>query len=369
MSFDALQLAVPAIARLRAYDTGPDKRAARSSDQPAAELGSNEHAFGPSPKAMIAMQDAMLRAHRYPDPNGSVLKATLSTHYAIDPAMITLGNGSNELLYLLAECFAGPESSIVYSQYAFAVYAIATAAVGAKAIEVPALVREHSSMPLGHDLDAMAAAIRPDTKLVFIANPNNPTGGCFDDAALDRFLDAVPGHVLAVIDEAYVDFVSPDVVRTAIDRSERHPNLVVLRTFSKAHALAALRIGYAVSHRSTAAVLARLRQPFNANLLGLAAADAAFRDFDYFERSIGAILGERDRLAKELLERGHDVLPSQTNFLLVDFGDRASAVEDALYRSGIIVRPMKAYGLPQMLRISIGTREECDRLLAALPER
>ena len=369
MSFDALQLAVPAIAHLRAYDTGPDKRAARTSDQPPAELGSNEHAFGPSPKAMIAMQDAMLRAHRYPDPNGTALKATLSTHYAIDPAMITLGNGSNELLYLLAECFAGPECSIVYSQYAFAVYAIATAAVGAKAIEVPALARDHAAMPLGHDLGAIATAISSDTKLVFLANPNNPTGGCFDDTALDQFLDAVSGNVLVVIDEAYIDFVSPDMVRTAIDRIERHPNLVVLRTFSKAHALAALRIGYAVSHHSTAAVLARLRQPFNANLLALAAADAAFRDFVYFERSIGAILSERDRLAKKLLERGHDVLPSQTNFLLVDFGDQASAVEDALYRNGVIVRPMSAYGLPQMLRISIGTRNESDRLLATLPEQ
>lgn len=367
MSLDALQLAVPAIAKLRAYDTGPDKRAARDNNLAPAELGSNEHAFGPSPRAMIAMQDAMLRAHRYPDPNGSALKATLSAHYAIEPAMITLGNGSNELILLLAQCFGGGDCSIVYSQYAFAVYAIATAAVGATPIEVPALARGHPGMPLGHDLDAIAAAIRPDTNLVFLANPNNPTGGCFDDAALDEFLEAVPEHVLVVLDEAYIDFVSPDLVRTSIDRIGRHPHLVVLRTFSKAHALAALRIGYAVSDPSTASVLARLRQPFNVNALALVAADAAFRDFDYFERSIAAIVSERERLAGELTGRGYGVLPSQTNFLMVDFGDAAGVAEDALYRSGVIVRPMTAYGLPQMLRISIGTRDESDRLLAALP--
>lgn len=367
MSFDALQLAVPAIAGLRVYDTGPDKRAARDIDQPPAELGSNEHAFGASPKAMIAMQDVLQRSHRYPDPNGTALKATLAAHFSVDPAMITLGNGSNELLFLLAECFADARRSIVYSQYGFVVYPIATASVGAEAIQVPALARKHPSMPLGHDLVAMAAAIRPDTAIVFLANPNNPTGGCFDDAALDAFLDAVPEHVLVVIDEAYIDFVSPDLLRTAMDRVERYPNLVVLRTFSKAHALAALRIGYAVSHRSTAAVLARLRQPFNVNLLALVAADAAFRDFDYFERSIAAIVSERDHLAKELVERGYEVLPSQTNFLMVDFGDQSGIIEDSLYRSGVVVRPMSAYGLPQMLRISIGTRKETDRLLAALP--
>ncbi|MEO7916103.1 MAG: histidinol-phosphate transaminase [Dokdonella sp.] len=367
MTFNALDLAIPAIARLRAYDTGPDKLVARAGDLMPAELGSNEHAFGPSPKALAAMLRALPRAHRYPDPNGSALKSTLSTHFAVDPLTITLGNGSNELLLLLAECFAGPGRSVVYSQYAFLVYAIAAASVGVDPIEVPSFPREHSTMPLGHDLGAIAAAIRPDTALVYLANPNNPTGGCFDDDALDGFLSAVPPNVLVVLDEAYIDFVSPDLVRTAIDRIAAYPNLVVLRTFSKAHALAALRIGYAVSHPSTAAVLGRLRQTFNVNLLALSAAEAAFLDFDYFERSILATLAERDELATTLTELGYQVLPSQTNFLMVDVGDRALEIEEALYQAGVIVRPMGGYGLPQMLRISIGTHDETARLLAALP--
>ncbi len=366
MSFDALSLARASIARLRAYDTGPDKRLPRECELAPAELGSNEHAFGPSPKALAAMRDELAHAHRYPDPNGTALRKTLANHFAIDPSMITFGNGSNELILMLAECFAGPEHSVVYSQYAFAVYAMATAAAGATAVEVPALGRDHATMPLGHNLEGIVSAIRPDTTLVYLANPNNPTGGCFDDDALDAFLDSVPQQVLVVMDEAYIDFVSPDIVRTAIDRIERHPNLVVLRTFSKAHALAALRIGYAISHPSTAAVLARLRQPFNVNRIALAAAEAAFLDFDYFERCIGMTVAERDHLADALAELGYPALPSQTNFLMVDFGSDAGTVEDSLYQAGVIVRPMATYGLPQMLRISIGTRDASDRLLAVL---
>lgn len=366
MSFDALTLASASIARLRAYDTGPDKGVARECELAPAELGSNEHAFGPSPKALKAMQIELARAHRYPDPNATALRKTLADHFAIEPSTITFGNGSNELIMMLAECFADAQHSIVYSQYAFAVYAIATAAVGATAIEVPALARDHATMPLGHDLDAMAAAIRPNTTLVFLANPNNPTGGCFDDDALDAFLDTVPPQVMVVVDEAYIDFVSPDIFRSAIDRIERHPNLVVLRTFSKAHALAALRIGYAISHASTAAVIARLRQPFNVNRIALAAAEAAFLDFDYLERCIGMTVAERDHLADALAERGFSILPSQTNFLMVDFGSAASAIEEALYQAGVIVRPMAGYRLPQMLRISVGTRDESRRLLAVL---
>ncbi|MEO6076949.1 MAG: histidinol-phosphate transaminase [Dokdonella sp.] len=366
MSFDALTLASTSIVRLRAYDTGPDKRIARECEHAPAELGSNEHAFGPSPKALAAMQMELARAHRYPDPDGTALRKTLANHFAIDPSSITFGNGSNELIVMLAECFAGPEHSVVYSQYAFAVYAIATAAVGATAIEVPSLARDHVTMPLGHDLDAMSSAIRSDTKLVFLANPNNPTGSCFDDDALDAFLDSIPQRVMVVIDEAYIDFVSPDVVRSAIDRIERYPNLVILRTFSKAHALAALRIGFAISHVSTAAVMARLRQPFNVNRIALAAAQAAFLDFDYLESCIGMTVAERDHLAEALAELGYSTLPSQTNFLMVDFGGEASAVEAALYQAGIIVRPMAGYGLPQMLRISIGTRQESERILSVL---
>lgn len=366
MSFDALALAQPAVAALRPYDTGPDKTAVRQHGLPPVELGSNEHAFGPGPAAIDAMKGALGLAHRYPDPNGTVLKRTLVAHFGIDESQITLGNGSNELLVLLAQCFAGPGTSVVFSRHAFAVYAIATAAVGAEPIEVPSLPRDDAAMPLGHDLDAIAASVSGDTRLVYLANPNNPTGGWFDDAAFGRFMAVMPAHALVVVDEAYIDFVDDPATTSAIPLVARHHNLVVLRTFSKAHALAGLRVGYAVSHRSTAGVLARLRQTFNVNQLALVAAKAAFLDQPWFRESIAAIIAGRNALAGALRERGFDVLPSQTNFLLVDFGSRATAIAERLERAGVLIRPMTPYGLPTMLRISAGRPDESARLLAAL---
>ncbi len=366
MSFDALARAMPAIARLRAYDTGSDKQGARERTRPPAELGSNENPYGPSPRAVEAMTAVLANAHRYPDPDGTALKRTLERRFGVAPAGVTLGNGSNELLVLLAQCFAGPGRSVVFSQYAFAVYAIATAAVGAEAVVVPALPRDHAAMPLGHDLDALAAAVREDTSLVFLANPNNPTGTWFDDAALAAFLARVPREVIVVLDEAYLEFATAPGLGPATALLARHPNLVVARTFSKAYGLAALRLGYAVSDPSVAGVLARLRQPFNGNALALAAATAALEDTAYLDDTVARVVADRDGLADALRARGFGVLPSQGNFLMLDAGERAAAIAQAWYDAGIIVRPMGAYGLPQMLRISIGTRAENERLLEAL---
>jgi histidinol-phosphate aminotransferase len=255
----------------------------------------------------------------------------------------------------------------VFSEFGFAVFPIATAAAGARAIRVPALPRGHATMPLGHDLDAMAAAIRPDTRIVYLANPNNPTGTWFDDAALDGFLARVPDSTLVVIDEAYSEFVTVPELHSALRLLHNHPNVLVARTFSKAYALAGLRIGYAISSPGVVAVIERLRESFNVNGLALAAAEAALGDQAHVERARAWNHDEREWLAARLRERGLRVLPSQTNFVLIDFGSDAAPVELALFERGVIARPMGGYGLSGCLRISIGTRADNARLLEALP--
>jgi histidinol-phosphate aminotransferase len=268
---------------------------------------------------------------------------------------------------LIAQCFADAGTSIVFSEFGFAVFPIATAAAGARAIRVPALPRDHASMPLGHDLDAMASAIQSDTRIVYIANPNNPTGTWFDDAALESFLQRVPSTTLVVIDEAYHEFVADPKLSSALGLLSGHPNLIVTRTFSKAYALAGSRVGYAISAPQVAAVVERLRESFNVNGLALAAAEAALADQAHVARAKTWNLDEREWLSEKLRASGLRVLPSQTNFVLIDFARDAAPVERALFERGVIVRPMGGYGLPEFLRISVGTRVENQRLLDALP--
>lgn len=367
MTFDAAALANAATRRLGAYDPGHDLPALRRRfGRALAELGSNENPLGPSPKALAAIQQALADVLRYPDPKGGALKAALAAHLGVDAAQITLGNGSHELLMLIAQCFADPSVSIVFSEFGFAVFPIATAATGAQPIRVPALPRDDATAPFGHDLEAMAAAVRADTRIVYLANPNNPTGTWFDDAALERFVARVPQTTLIVVDEAYHEYVDAPGLSTALRLLAAHPNLVVTRTFSKAHALAGLRIGYAVSAASTAAVIERLRESFNANGLALAAAEAALADHDNVARARAWNRGERDWVARRLGGMGLRVLPSQTNFVLVDFGRDAAPIEQALFEQGVIARPMGGYRLPQCLRISVGARHENERLVEAM---
>lgn len=269
-AFDAARLATPACAALRAYDPGHDLPALRARFGTAiAELGSNENVLGPSPRALAAMRAALDDVYRYPDPRGAALKAALADRLGVTAQQIALGNGSHELLMMLAQCFADAAHSVVYSRYGFAVYPIAAAAAGAAGIAVPALPRTDARAPLGHDLAAMAAAVRADTRLIYLANPNNPTGTWFDDAA----------HLAAV------------------------------RRYNSA---------------------------------------------------------ARSWLVDELARRGYRCLPSQTNFVLLDLGRDAAPLERHLLGEGVIVRPMGGYGLGQTLRISIGRRDENERLLAAL---
>lgn len=367
-AFDPARLANAATAKLRAYDPGHDLPALRERfGASIAELGSNENPLGPGPRVLKAMRAALTQAFRYPDPRGAALKRALSKHLGVDGGCIALGNGSHELLILLAQCFADSKHSIVYSQFGFAVFPIATAVVGAQALCVPALPRRDRRAPLGHDLTAMAGAVRRDTRIVYLANPNNPTGTWFDDAALAAFLDAIPRDVLVVVDEAYHEYVDAPGLSTALAFAERHPNLIVTRTFSKAYGLAGLRVGYLVAHPGVVAVLERLRESFNVNSLALAGAEAALRDKAWLAQAHAFNRAEREWLRSGLQARGYRCLPSQTNFLLCLLPRDAAQLERHLFEHGVIVRPMDGYGLPRALRISVGSRAENLRLLEALP--
>lgn len=367
-------LARPGIRGLRAYDPGHDlvalrRRLAESgpSGTRLIELGSNENPYGAGPAAKRAVEAALDRIHVYPDPLGADLKRALSAWHGVDPSRILLGNGSHELLMQFAQVFAGPESEVVASQYGFAAYALAAQAAGARLVLAPAFESAHA-MPRGHDLEAVLAAIGPDTRLVYLANPNNPTGTWFGADAFAGFIAQVPDDVVVVIDEAYAEFVDAPGYATALGLLERHPNLVVTRTFSKAYALAGLRVGFAVADPRLVAVMERLRESFNVNALGLAAAEAALGDESHLQRCIESNALQRAWLAGALQSRGHAVTPSQTNFLLVEFGAEAENIEAALVARGVVLRPMGGYGLGECLRITVGAQEENRRLLQALDE-
>lgn len=362
-------LARPGIRALRAYDPGHDLVALRRrfAEAQLVELGSNENPYGASPAARQAIEAALDGIHVYPDPLGGDLKRALSARHGIDPSRILLGNGSHELLMQFAQVFAGPDSEVVASKFGFAVYALAAQAAGAPLVLAPALPVDHP-MPRGHDLAALHAAIGPRTRLVYLANPNNPTGTWYGAKDFSRFLANVPRNVLVVVDEAYAEFVDAPDYASALPLLAEHPNLVVTRTFSKVYGLAGLRIGYAVADPGFVAVMERVRESFNVNALGLAAAGAALADTAHLQRCVEGNAVQRASLAEALRARSCNVTPSQTNFLLVEFGPEASALESALVARGIVLRPMAGYGLGECLRITVGTETDNQRLLQALDE-
>lgn len=360
-------MAVPAIRALRAYDPGHDLVALRRGCAPQllVELGSNENPYGPSPRAREAVVGVLDELHRYPDPLGGDLRRALAARHGLDAAQIILGNGSHELLMQLAQVFVGPGVDVVMSQFGFAVFSIATQAVGATPRVVPALPRD-AAMPRGHDLAAIQAAITPATRLVYLANPNNPTGTWFPPEVFAAFMARVPGDVVVVVDEAYAEVATAADFSSALPLLGAHRNLVVTRTFSKAYALAGLRIGYAIAHPGLVAVLERVRESFNLNVAALAAAEAALGDDGHLRSTTARNTEQREALAQALRKRGWAVSPSQTNFLLVEFGTRTSRIEAGLLADGIVLRPMAGYGLPECSRISVGNADENRRLLAAL---
>lgn len=367
MPFDPSTLAAPAVRTLSPYVPGkPIEELEREygiSD--IVKLASNENPLGPGALAREAIARASAEIGLYPDGGGFALKQALARKYACTPECITLGNGSNDVLVLLAEAFLTPQTEAVYSQYAFAVYPIAVQATGALA-RVAAAYPEGHPMALGHDLDAMARLVNEHTRLVFVANPNNPTGTWVDAAELKAFIGALPPHVIAVIDEAYIEYVEDSQFADASRWLGELPNLVVTRTFSKAYGLAGLRIGYALSSPGVAAMLNRVRQAFNVNSVALAAATAALEDAEHLRRSIAL---NRDGMRQ--LETGLDRIgvrryPSRGNFILIDCGRAAGPVYEAMLRQGVIVRPVGNYQLPTHLRLTVGTQAQNERMLAAL---
>jgi histidinol-phosphate aminotransferase len=331
------------------------------------KLASNENPLGPSPVALAAMRAALEEVWLYPDGNGHDLKAAICRHHGAQMSQVTLGNGSNDLIVLLAEAFLTPQLSAVVSQHAFAIYALAIQAVGAQARVAPAFATG-SAMPHGHDLEAMLALVDDTTRLVYVANPNNPTGTWNETAAILRFLDRAPPTTLVVLDEAYFEYARSYGCPDGSELVGRYPNLVVLRTFSKAHALAGVRVGYALSHPGVADMLNRVRAPFNVGIPGLVGAAASLGDVAQVQRAVRLADDGKRLLLAELPKLGVGVRPSAGNFVLADVGASGQAVYERLLGKGIIVRPVAGYGLPRCVRITIGTAAQNDRLLAALPD-
>jgi len=323
------------------------------------KLASNENPRGIGPRTRAAIDAALADIARYPDGNGFELKQALARRYHVDMGAIVLGNGSNDVLELVALAFLGPGRAAVFSQHAFAVYPLATQARGARSIVVPA-------KNYAHDLDAMARAIDDETYVAWIANPNNPTGTFAPHDQIEAFLRRVPERVLVVLDEAYNEYLTPDLRADTVKLIKRHPNVVVTRTFSKAYGLAGLRVGYAIAHPSVADVMNRVRQPFNVNSIALAAARAALDDMEFVARSYAENLQGMRQLEEGAKKHGLDYIPSHGNFLTIRVG-KATDVYKKLLKRGVIVRPVGGgYQLPEHLRVTIGTAPENERFLGAL---
>ncbi len=359
MSVDWLQQAVPQAAGLHPYVPGkPVEQLLREKGlDEAVKLASNENPYGPSPKAVAAMRRVADEVHRYPDGNATVLKQALAAYHRVDAEQILPGNGSNEVLEILIRTFAGPGDSVVFSRRGFIVYALAAQAAGARAMAVP------ESDGLSHNLEAMAAAVDESTKVVCLANPNNPTGTLHAPDVIQRFLDRLPRNVLVIIDEAYYEYVA-DVLGDSW-HDLQHPGLVISRTFSKAYGLAGCRIGYAIADAGIVAVANRFREPFNVSLLALAAAEAALDDSDWVMDKVARCKAERTRIEIALAEHGVLGGHSHGNFVLLRHA-QAGNILHKLEDQGIIPRPLAPYGMADYLRVSVGTRRENERLLSAL---
>lgn len=325
------------------------------------KLASNENPLGPSKKALAAIQAELAQLSLYPDGSGYRLKKALAHKFSVDESQITLGNGSNEILELVARAFVTPELEVMFSQHAFAVYPIVTQAVGATAVMVPAL-------NFGHDLAAMLQKVTPKTRVVFIANPNNPTGTLVLQTDLQHFIEALPDTCICVLDEAYFEFVSSRGQDDSIAWLAKFPNLIITRTFSKAYGLAGLRIGYSFSSPEIADILNRVRQPFNNNSLALAAAEAALEDSEHLQNTIKINTLGMQQLTEGFKNLGLKWIPSAGNFVSVDLNEPAAPIYESLLRRGVIVRPIANYEMPNHLRISVGTAEENQFFLQALTD-
>lgn len=322
------------------------------------KLASNENPLGISPKADYAIQEAILEIARYPDGNSFALREAVSNKFNVSPDQIVFGNGSNDILELVARAYLSADSEVIYSQHAFAVYPLVTQAMGAKGVVVPA-------KDFGHDLSAMLAAVTDKTSLIFIANPNNPTGTLLAKDALFAFLQQVPKNVLVVLDEAYDEYLPAEHKSQAISWLNEFDNLLISRTFSKAYGLAGLRIGFGLCHAQIADMMNRVRQPFNVNSVAQAAAVASLADDDFVERIYALNQAGMAQLKQGFDQLGLSYIPSFANFISVKVGD-AATINQKLLQNGVIVRPVANYEMPEYLRVSIGLFSENAKFLDVL---
>jgi histidinol-phosphate aminotransferase len=352
----------PFLKTLPTYQPGrPIEEVARELNVPAdsiIKVASNENPFGPSPLALAALQKAIMGVHLYPDGNAFYFKQKLATKLGVETSHLILGNGSNEIIEFVAHALLAPGADVVVSQYCFAIYPIVAKMFGANVITVPA--RDH-----GHDLPAMLRAVTPNTRIVFVANPNNPTGTLAPRETVIQFVNDVPDDVLLVMDEAYIEFLEDPVDLVPLIRLGTRKNLVLMRTFSKVYGLAGLRVGYGIAGAGLVAAFEKIRQPFNLNLLAQAAALAALDDDDHVKKTRANNFGGLQFFEAAFRRLDLQFVPSSANFILVRVGN-GQAVFDAMQKQGVIVRPMGGYQLPEWIRISVGTPQENQRSLTAL---
>lgn len=325
----------------------------------AIKLASNENPQRANPTVIATIKEHLADISRYPDGNGFALKKALAEKLNVEMAMLTLGNGSNDVLELIARAFLTTQDSVVFSEYSFAVYPLVTQAIGAQAIVTPA-------KNWGHDLIAMQTAVKTNTRLIFIANPNNPTGTWVNKASLQSLLETVPSNILVVVDEAYFEYAleNPDYPNSLL-WLERFPNLIVCRTFSKAYGLAGLRVGYAISHPTIANILNRVRQPFNVNSIALIAAETALQDAQFVQQSVALNREGLRQVKNGLSELGISYIETLSNFITIAVGD-GMKIYQQLLKEGVIIRPLNAYNMPKHLRVSIGLPSENAQFLSAL---
>lgn len=317
----------------------------------AVKLASNENPVGPSPKIIDSIEKIVKETHRYPDGNATRLKAKISRKFNILENQVTVGNGSNDIIEFVARSFLGPNDSAVYSEHAFAVYPLVVRAVGAMGIEVPA-------KNFSHDLEAMLDSIEENTKLIFIANPNNPTGSFIEQSELLNFLEKVPEEIIVLLDQAYFEYSSFETSDLEFDVLERFPNLIISRSFSKAYGLAGFRVGFSVSSIEIADYLNRVRQPFNANSLALYAAEIALDDDQFIKKCLELNFEQKQILFNGLQASGFECLPSRANFISFDCREDSNDAFNKLLLEGVIVRSLRVYKMPNFLRVSVGLPEE-----------
>ena len=317
----------------------------------AIKLASNENPMGPSPRIFDSIEAVLKETHRYPDGNATRLKSTIASKFNVQDEQVTIGNGSNDIIEFVARIFLSKEDSAIYSEHAFAVYPLVVKAVGAKGIEVPA-------KNFSHDLDQMLESLQDNTKLIFIANPNNPTGSFIEYDQLISFLEKVPENIIVLLDQAYFDYSAFETKDIEFDILNRFPNLIMSRSFSKAYGLAGFRVGFCVSSREIADYLNRVRQPFNANSLALYAAEKALEDQNFIDKCLQLNFEQKEILFEELMSLGYDCLPSRGNFISFDCKQDSREAFNKLLMEGVIVRSLAVYKMPNYLRVSVGLPEE-----------